>query len=70
MMIMMLKQYSKNKQAVSRIGLAGLLLLIGCVLPLLIIHFHSGYARWQIVILELVGLGGLIWLFGKLILKK
>jgi hypothetical protein len=60
----------KIKPANKKIALSALLILIGCVLPLLIIHFEKPYPHWQPLSLEIIGLGGLGLLFGQLLLRK
>lgn len=47
-----------------------LLLIIGCIAPLLIIHFKTAYPHWQPLALEIIGLGGLSLIFGRLIVEK
>jgi hypothetical protein len=60
----------QNKHGLQKISTVLLLIIVGCVIPLLIIHFKKPYQHWQPITLEAVGLGGLGLLFGKLLLWK
>jgi hypothetical protein len=71
--MMLFKMASRNKNPIlgfKRIGLAVTLIALGCVAPLLIIHFQKSYPHWQPLGLEALGLGGLGLIFSELLLNK
>jgi hypothetical protein len=59
-----------KKTAFGKILLSSLMIVLGCILPLLIIHFDRHYAHWQPLLMEALSLSGLGLLFGQLLLNK
>ncbi len=70
MVFRMLKTHNKTNKGFSKIIIVGLLVIVGCVAPLLVIHFETAYPRWQPFGLEALGLSGLCLIFAQSLLKR